>query len=143
MKHLRSLLAGLLVIGGTGCGKSEQVLAAEHFEKAACACKDLGCTKAADKAYGEATCGKGFHGATFFCDEKGKKFRAPSDSDLGRMRGPEERAEACVGRFVPHRQTCGGEPGAKCPEGFHCVMNKDEAGQTDRQGQCYRVGEKP
>jgi hypothetical protein len=38
-----------------GCGKSKLLLAAEEYQTAACACKDLACVNEASKKYGEKT----------------------------------------------------------------------------------------
>jgi hypothetical protein len=55
MKIAFALCLGSMLLATTGCGKSKALLAAEEYEKAACACKDMTCatdasTKFAAKA---------------------------------------------------------------------------------------------
>jgi hypothetical protein len=45
---------GLLTVLASGCGKSKALMAAEEYEKAACACKDVACVTAATKAFSDA-----------------------------------------------------------------------------------------
>jgi hypothetical protein len=42
-----------LLLAATGCGKSKAILAAEEYEKSACACKDLACATEASKKFSE------------------------------------------------------------------------------------------
>jgi hypothetical protein len=48
-----ALCFGSMMVVATGCGKSKALVAAEEYEKAACACKDVACTTEAAKKYGE------------------------------------------------------------------------------------------
>ncbi|MBK8259383.1 MAG: hypothetical protein IPK82_42850 [Polyangiaceae bacterium] len=41
----------LMLFGAAGCGKSKALVAAEEYEKAACACKDAACATEASKAF--------------------------------------------------------------------------------------------
>jgi len=43
----------MMLLGAAGCGKSKALLAAEEYEKAACACKDATCATAATKAFAD------------------------------------------------------------------------------------------
>ncbi len=45
------IMTGGLLLVGTGCGKSKALMAAEEYEKEACACKDAACTTEAGKKY--------------------------------------------------------------------------------------------
>jgi hypothetical protein len=143
MKATSASVLALVVAICLGCGPSERVRAARQYEKSACACQDKACAEAADRAYGEATCGKGVHGATFACEEPGRTFVSPSASEARDMEGPEQRAQRCLSPFFPQRKICGGIGGVVCPDGGRCVMSKDEVGHTDRQGQCYGPDETP
>ena len=48
-----ALCFGSMMLATTGCGPSKLLQAAQDYEKAACACKDLACTADAAKKYGE------------------------------------------------------------------------------------------
>ncbi len=48
-----ALCFGSMMLVTTGCGKSKALLAAEEFEKNACACKDATCVADASKKYAE------------------------------------------------------------------------------------------
>ena len=48
-----ALCFGSMMLATTGCGPSKLLQAAQDYEKAACACKDLACTAEAAKKYGE------------------------------------------------------------------------------------------
>jgi hypothetical protein len=48
-----ALCFGSLMLATAGCGPSKMLQAAQEYEKAACACKDLACTTDAAKKYGE------------------------------------------------------------------------------------------
>ncbi len=43
----------VMLLGATGCGKSKALMAAEDYEKAACACKDAACATTASKAFAD------------------------------------------------------------------------------------------
>ncbi len=44
---------GSMMLVTAGCGPSKLLQAAQEYEKAACACKDVACTAEAAKKYGE------------------------------------------------------------------------------------------
>ncbi len=48
-----ALCFGSMMLVTAGCGKSKALLNAEEYEKAVCECKDLACTTAPAKKYGE------------------------------------------------------------------------------------------
>lgn len=43
----------VMLLAASGCGKSKALMAAEEYEKAACACKDAACATAASKAFAD------------------------------------------------------------------------------------------
>ncbi len=45
---------GAIAALASGCGKSKALMAAEDFQKAACACKDTNCVTEASKKFAEA-----------------------------------------------------------------------------------------
>lgn len=55
---MKNVIIGILGMGllalGTGCGPSKLLTAAQDYEKAACACKDIACTTEASKKYADA-----------------------------------------------------------------------------------------
>ncbi len=53
MKIVYALSLGSLLILATGCGTSKALMAAEEYEKAACACKNAACATDASKKFAE------------------------------------------------------------------------------------------
>jgi len=48
-----ALCFGSFMLLTTACGKSKALMAAEEYEKSACACKDLACVTESTKKFGE------------------------------------------------------------------------------------------
>jgi hypothetical protein len=55
MNKIAYLVACGVVLSLVGCGKNKMLIAAEAFEKEACACKDVACGTAASTKFAEAT----------------------------------------------------------------------------------------
>lgn len=57
MKMIKATFAlcfgSMMLLAASGCGKSKALMAAEEYEKAACACKDAACATAATKAFSD------------------------------------------------------------------------------------------
>jgi hypothetical protein len=51
MKLVGAVCLGSWMVFAVGCGKSKALLAAEQYEKEACACKDAACTTKAAQAF--------------------------------------------------------------------------------------------
>jgi hypothetical protein len=54
MKVACALSVGALMVFASGCGKSKALLAAEEYQKNACACKDAACVTDASKKFADA-----------------------------------------------------------------------------------------